>query len=632
MLRSSRKLLLLIYPALFSVSPIATMGKRAGQDGNASMVGSAKTAATEGTQKNKKDSMDNPKSPKPSMSLWLHYVSASFLEVLISLLLVSIPEDGVEWALYSEDSSGKRVPQESKCHRCHQVHLQGFKEQSWEELVGGKTDPKIKKKLDRAFQTYQDSERKWPCEDIIQNTFIGLEVNRSVVLMNERELRRECGTKKLSQKDLKALPAFVVPKEDGTGTEQIFAFHDASKPFRTGSLKILQGTTLQQWMLESTKALYPTQGQSQFPYFAAKCGATTGYQDMVEKEMRGNLHLQSLESFLASQQGKEDKDDELGAAESDIAAASYLESDVKLVGAAAADFQEHYTPAKKKTPGTTPSKALDHGRSSASLDEGTHSADAGEVMDSATCVGSDGVRARQGIELGKHVPSGPDALVFWKGKIDLTKILNGEKVLRGLTAFKRSVDTRLARDKDKPTIETMALNNFKTLATACANLGPKSFHTVPSPIVLETVEKVIDEGFELPYKLKFNILMREVKRIAAEKQYSVLVSVISPWSSEEFKPSHPKLAGVAESAQVRLATYKSVLFEQTLVPMLQEGEKSVEAILSLATECLKLNESVGFLNLDDHQALAMDEADAIFNGLTALATNTVEIKYEEPWV
>eukprot|EP00971_Amphidinium_carterae_P109931 2177790-Amphidinium_carterae.1 len=401
--------------------------------------------------------------------------------------------------------------------------------------------------------------------------------------------------------------------------------------------------------MEGTKALYPAQGQAQYPYFAAKYGGTSCYQDLVEKEMRGNLHLQSLQSFIDSQQAKE-ANDEQGGEDCGSAGSAFLgiEADVKLVGAAAADFTELFTPGKKKTPSTSKTNTVERGQSSGSLVESTNFAELGESMDAATIVGSESgslvdqeyTGPCRKVNSGKlheqckslnvnHIPSGPDALAFWKGKIDLTKILNGEKVLRGLTAFKRSVDTRLARDKDKPSIETMALNNFKALATACANLAPKTFHTVSSPLVLETVEKVMEEGYEMPYKLKFNMLMREVKRIADEKDYSVLVSVISPWSSEEFSPSNPKLSGVAESAQVRLATFKSVLFEQTLVPMLQQGEKGVQAILALAAEILKKNESVGYINLDDNEAVAMDECDAIFNALKALATNTVDIKYEE---
>eukprot|EP00971_Amphidinium_carterae_P314059 6242033-Amphidinium_carterae.2 len=205
------------------------MGKRTQQDGTASTAGgSVKTAASEGTQKSKKfklqltgqrtcelcdrsseDSLDNPIAPN-SLAHWTMF---KFETLVPSLTTRTEMIDGTAWALYSEDTSGKRVPQESKCHRCHAVHLQAFREKAWEELVACKSDTTMKKKIERAFQPTRTQRG------------IG-QVNRCVILMNERELRRECGAKKLSQKDLKAIPSFVLPKEDGTGTEQIWAFHD----------------------------------------------------------------------------------------------------------------------------------------------------------------------------------------------------------------------------------------------------------------------------------------------------------------------------------------------------------------------------------------------------------------------
>ena len=245
-------------------------------------------------------------------------------------------QDGKEWALYSEDASGHRVPQGNQCKRCYDVHTKGFCHMSWDELVEahGKDD-KIKAKVQQAFAVHAGTDSsEWPSEEINHSHWIGLEVKRDVLLMTEREMKREANIDKLTKKHLKSIPSFKIFKEDGSGMETVWAFKDERTPFRRGTIKVMHGTSLKHWTLEDDEAMYPAQGQAQFPHFTAKMGAHIGFQEWVEKEAKGSLQLPSWDAFLMSLQ--DDEKDECADDEALAMAHALREAEVKMVGAAAA--------------------------------------------------------------------------------------------------------------------------------------------------------------------------------------------------------------------------------------------------------------------------------------------------------
>eukprot|EP00971_Amphidinium_carterae_P352857 6492754-Amphidinium_carterae.3 len=217
----------------------------------------------------------------------------------------------------------------------------------------------------------------------------------------------------------------------------------------------------------------------------------------------------------------------------------------------------------------------------------------------------------------------PDPVGHWKQKLDLSKLLEGTHDLRALTALKRSVSTRLKKEGVNPSLEAIHLNAFKDLAVACAKLSPKTFGIVTGEEVQTTVSKVIEEGYTLPYKLKFNILMREVNRLIPERRFKSLVQIISPWAATKFDHTAPMLSGVSETASVRLTTWKAVLFEQVLLPMLLKGEDQLSAVLLVTNECLAMIHAIDMIDLDTAAAVAIDEAKTIFDGILALGTNAI---------
>eukprot|EP00971_Amphidinium_carterae_P147818 2930043-Amphidinium_carterae.2 len=189
--------------------------------------------------------------------------------------------------------------------------------------------------------------------------------------------------------------------------------------------------------------------------------------------------------------------------------------------------------------------------------------------------------------------------------------------------MKRSVSTRLKKEGPNPSIELMALNNFKDLAEKCAKLGPKTFSLVTTDVVLDTVSKAKEEGYELHEKVRNNILMRHVNTLVSDKKFQTLVRIISPWESSEFDPAFPKLSGVSEVPSVRLTTFKSVLFEQVLLPLIRRGQEQADEIVLIVRECMEMDRQIDYVTLDAAGAVAMYEGTTIFQALEALATNGV---------
>eukprot|EP00971_Amphidinium_carterae_P077905 1541196-Amphidinium_carterae.1 len=106
--------------------------------------------------------------------------------------------------------------------------------------------------------------------------------------------------------------------------------------------------------------------------------------------------------------------------------------------------------------------------------------------------------------------------------------------------------------------------------------------------------------------------MREVNKLIADKEFRYLVQIIQP-----------KLSGVSETASVRLTTWKAVLFELVLLPRLLREKEQLSSVLLVASECFTMIQAIDLVSLDTSEAVAMDEAAAIFEGIQALGTNAI---------
>eukprot|EP00971_Amphidinium_carterae_P327481 6458877-Amphidinium_carterae.3 len=207
--------------------------------------------------------------------------------------------------------------------------------------------------------------------------------------------------------------------------------------------------------------------------------------------------------------------------------------------------------------------------------------------------------------------------------------MDGTTDLRALTGFKRSVAARIKKEGEDAGVDTLQLQAFKDLCVASAMLAPATFAEQLTEDVHKTVNRALEEGVILPYKVKFNMLMREVNRLVKSQQYMALIPILSPWQCEPFDYKQPKVSGLSEAAGVRLTTWRTCVFEKVLCPLVRKGETELKTVLAICDVCMKLGEEVDPVNLDTAAALGLDEINCICLALLGAGSNTVDCKYEE---
>eukprot|EP00971_Amphidinium_carterae_P229788 4559675-Amphidinium_carterae.1 len=119
--------------------------------------------------------------------------------------------DGTSWSLYLEDEAGQKYPQSDACLDCHEMWVKCFSYMSWDEtctkasesteflaLVGKARSVKHGHATIDALPTSVSSSRK-----------IMLQVERSMIVVSEKELRKEGNLNRISKSTLKNIPSLT---------------------------------------------------------------------------------------------------------------------------------------------------------------------------------------------------------------------------------------------------------------------------------------------------------------------------------------------------------------------------------------------------------------------------------------
>eukprot|EP00971_Amphidinium_carterae_P036794 723405-Amphidinium_carterae.4 len=206
----------------------------------------------------------------------------------------------------------------------------------WHELVeqSNKKSEPLTSNLNKAREakaagTFLENEGK----SVKQNTTYALDIERTLTIISEKEMRRLSGQARIKRGLLKPLNTLEVPSEDASGQmETVYCFADKQNPFRRATLRITSESTLCRSILAPGKALYCGQGEAWHRMASNEQGSAMGTTQLVEKECQGHLNLLDWEDFLEEKLkgGKDDVDEEQEADD-----ALHQDTDLKLVGKAA---------------------------------------------------------------------------------------------------------------------------------------------------------------------------------------------------------------------------------------------------------------------------------------------------------
>lgn len=88
------------------------------------------------------------------------------------------------------------------------------------------------------------------------------------------------------------------------------------------------------------------------------------------------------------------------------------------------------------------------------------------------------------------------------------------------------------------------------------------------------------------------LLAEQVQRLKKDAKYMQLADTIDPFATGAMDLLNPTLAGFGDlSEHSKLATFSRVFFKETLVTMIDQGEKQAAAVLVLVRHCMTKWES-----------------------------------------
>ena len=124
-----------------------------------------------------------------------------------------------------------KVPSGSQCEQCWTLWQQAFSRVSWESLIQSVAkDANFKNKVEEARQVLLHAKDAKPLasQGVFAMQGVSLKIERSYVVLTERDMRRSIG-----RTQLKSLQSVQIPCEDGRAeTETGYLFKDEEAPHR----------------------------------------------------------------------------------------------------------------------------------------------------------------------------------------------------------------------------------------------------------------------------------------------------------------------------------------------------------------------------------------------------------------
>ena len=133
-----------------------------------------------------------------------------------------------------------------------------------------------------------------------------------------------------------------------------------------------------------------------------------------------------------------------------------------------------------------------------------------------------------------------------------------------------------------------------------------------------------------PPKFMYNILMRQVNTMVAERRFQDLVAIISPWHSGLFDWRAPTVGSLADEESKKLAIYRKVVFENVLCKLVLKGEEQADMVQDLCHRLLAIGQSVDRVMLSAAAATTLSESETTWHCLTALLSPSFSADSEEP--
>ena len=123
--------------------------------------------------------------------------------------------------------------------------------------------------------------------EVKQQCVLGVEIEKSFVVLSEREMRKESGLHRIPRMSLKSLPQLTLPSQPGGGEpEVLYAFADPDQPFRKARVKSFVGECLSETLMEPSKVFWADQGKTMLVHASTEQCAKLGVADTLQREAK----------------------------------------------------------------------------------------------------------------------------------------------------------------------------------------------------------------------------------------------------------------------------------------------------------------------------------------------------------
>ena len=199
------------------------------------------------------------------------------------------------------------------------------------------------------------------CEhsEVAHEVVLSLEVERTFLLLSEREMRAQSNLHRIPRMALKNVPSITLPVQAGSTSEpeQLFCFADDQNPWRRARLRTVVGHKLADSVMTPNQCLWHDQGRTLLTHCSSTEASAVGLADLLGKESKLQNWQEFLDERLSSKTKAEPGSDE------EVECNIIDKADVKLVGAAA-ELEMKVTPAKGPKPSGKQGKSPGSGSAS----------------------------------------------------------------------------------------------------------------------------------------------------------------------------------------------------------------------------------------------------------------------------
>eukprot|EP00971_Amphidinium_carterae_P113845 2255988-Amphidinium_carterae.2 len=203
------------------------------------------------------------------------------------------------------------VQESDECSLLPEKRRKGWKFMPWNQFLQKQSkNTEFKLIVSDALKKFEGSEEIDSREAVatcIEHSFV---VDRSFVLLSDKDIRRSKNIPRVPKAMVKNLPTVMVPSDDPEkGAELHYVFSDPAEPFKKAKVRYSLAANQKYEELRGKDVLWAGQAPAYLKHAVKVAQTSSGVGELLQRDLSGHLHLVSVSDFLGDE-GSEQVGDE----------------------------------------------------------------------------------------------------------------------------------------------------------------------------------------------------------------------------------------------------------------------------------------------------------------------------------